>query len=123
MNTTTIHTGRRYDDTLDITHIAALVRADLKALAKAGMLPDWKISIRISRFSMGRSIDAQVAVPDDFWADWTDRYGDTYPRPNEAARVVLDTVEDLLGEFRQTISHPFSHPAVSFYSNITAVRS
>jgi len=58
-NQTTTTTGTKYDATrdLDIAQIAKLIRSDLKA---AG----YKASVRISRYSMGQSVDVEIkALP------------------------------------------------------------
>lgn len=58
-------TGSKYDGNLDITDIARLVRADIKAAVKKGELPTVTYSVRVSRFSMGQAltITAQTSEP------------------------------------------------------------
>ncbi len=56
MNAHTI--GSKYDETknLGLADLAKLIRADIKALAVPGL----KVSVRISRYSMGQSIELRV---------------------------------------------------------------
>lgn len=54
MTTTTY--GSKYSKDLDIKAIASLVRADIKAAIKGGSLPAAKYSVRLERFSGGRSL-------------------------------------------------------------------
>lgn len=53
--------GSKYNRDLDIAQIAKLVRADIKAAVKEGTLPKgFKASVRISRYSMGQSLNVTV---------------------------------------------------------------
>ena len=56
------YVGAKYEATknLDIAEIAKLVRKDIKAAVKSGDLPKAKYSVKISRYSMGRSITVAV---------------------------------------------------------------
>lgn len=57
--------GSRWERGRDIAEIAKDVRRDIKAAVKAGNLPaDVKFSVRISRFSMGKSLDVRATLPD-----------------------------------------------------------
>lgn len=60
--------GKKYDKSLDVTDIAVLVRKDVKDGIKKGELPAaLKVSVRVSRYSMGRSISIEVKeVPEGF---------------------------------------------------------
>lgn len=61
--------GSKYEATksLDIAEIAKIVRKDIKAAIKAGLLPKVKTSVRISRFSGGCSLDVYVKTfPEGF---------------------------------------------------------
>jgi len=55
------YTGAKYESGRDIKEIAKLVRKDIKAARKAGDLPAAKYSVRISRYSMGRSLTVTVS--------------------------------------------------------------
>lgn len=52
--------GAKYDSSLGVVEIAKRIRADIKAAIAAGTIPAIKTSVRISRYSMGRSIDVTV---------------------------------------------------------------
>jgi hypothetical protein len=53
---------------LDTAAIAKLIRADIKAAVREGLLPSrWKYSVRIDRFSGGSSIDVRVKGCADAW--------------------------------------------------------
>lgn len=55
--------GARYERGLDVKTIAVRVRDDIKAGVKAGALPKGlKCSVRISRYSMGQSLDVSVKL-------------------------------------------------------------
>jgi hypothetical protein len=58
--------GTKYEQTkdLDIAQIAKLVRQDIAAEVKAGLLPKVKYSVRISRYSMGQSLDVTIGQAD-----------------------------------------------------------
>lgn len=52
--------GAKYDSSLGVVEIAKRIRADIKAAIAAGTIPAIKTSVRISRYSMGRSIDVTI---------------------------------------------------------------
>lgn len=63
MNQITRHQGSKFDRDRDVVDVAKLVRKDIKAAVAEGELPaDAKYSVRISRFSMGRSVDVSVKL-------------------------------------------------------------
>lgn len=53
--------GSKYSKDLDIKAIAKLVRADIKASVKDGALPAANYSVRLERFSGGRSLTVTVS--------------------------------------------------------------
>jgi hypothetical protein len=56
-------TGSKYSNGRDIATIAKLVRADVKAAIAASELPaGTKVSVRISRYSMGQSLSAKITA-------------------------------------------------------------
>lgn len=58
--------GDKKYEHLDVKEIAKLLRADYKSA-----FPDMKISVRISRYSMGQSITAQVKqIPRKYLLNW-----------------------------------------------------
>ena len=60
-----IHYGEAYESDLDVVEIAKRIRSQLKQLSKAKHSPLYgaKVSVRIERYSMGRSIDARLGLP------------------------------------------------------------
>lgn len=55
------YTGINFKRGRDIAEVAKLVRADLKKAVKKGELPKgFKASVRISRYSMGQSLDIEI---------------------------------------------------------------
>lgn len=52
--------GAKYEKGLQVVEIAKRIRADIKAAIASGELPAIKTSVRISRYSMGRSIDVTI---------------------------------------------------------------
>lgn len=65
--------GNKYDKDLNVVEIAKRIRADIKQAIADGIIPAIKTSVRISRYSMGRSIDVYIteapfAVVNPEWA-------------------------------------------------------
>jgi len=52
--------GAKYEKGLQVVEIAKRIRADIKAAIASGEIPAIKTSVRISRYSMGRSIDVTI---------------------------------------------------------------
>ena len=52
--------GNKYDKDLNVVEIAKRIRADIKQVIADGVIPAIKTSVRISRYSMGRSIDIYI---------------------------------------------------------------
>ena len=52
--------GNKYDKDLNVVEIAKRIRADIKQAIADGIIPAIKTSVRISRYSMGRSIDIYI---------------------------------------------------------------
>ena len=62
--------GYKYEEggRLDTAAVAKLIRRDVKAAVRDGMLPArWKYSVTISRFSGGSAIDVRVKDCADAW--------------------------------------------------------
>jgi len=98
--------GERYDGDLDVAEIAKLVRKDIKAALAAGELPSGlKTSVRISRYSMGRSLDVRVtvypgAVVNPAYAAWRvehphDPHFDAPSRFTEEATAHLEVLKSI----------------------------
>jgi hypothetical protein len=54
------YTGENYESSRDIKDIAKDIRKDIKTAIKSGKLPKVKVSIRISRYSMGQSLTIEI---------------------------------------------------------------
>lgn len=52
--------GSKYQDGLDIKEIAKLVRTEIRKAVKSGVLPKLKASVKISRYSGGRSLSVNI---------------------------------------------------------------
>lgn len=122
--------GSKYKAELDVAEIAKLVRADIKTAIAAGELPEGlKCGVRISRYSMGQSIDLSFAVE----GPWTlynparlafERDSPHSPlcdAPDEArwiysteTRALTDKLEALLDAY----NHDGSDPASDYYDNL-----
>ena len=63
MSNTIDTTGSKYTAGLDIAQIARLVRIDIKAAIADGALPVGKYSVRVSRYSIGQSLNLTATVP------------------------------------------------------------
>jgi len=58
------HEGYRYDQQRPVKSDAALIRADIRTMVAAGMLPaDWKYSVRYRSFAGGCAIDILAKSP------------------------------------------------------------
>lgn len=96
--------GSHYEETkqIPVKEIAAMIRAEIKAMVAAGDLPaDWKYSVRLRRASMMVAIDIEIRIPDairdlirefeaetgDYWRRDSDRFVDRYG----TLRVLQDT--------------------------------
>ena len=96
--------GDLYNGDLDVKDIAALIRKDIKAAVKMGILPDEKFGVRISRFSGGCSIDVQVKtwalgahrVEVEVEAPWGTR---TEQHLTPVAKSTLDTLNSIMGAY------------------------
>lgn len=55
--------GTNYQEGRDVKDDAALIRSQIKGWVKDGTLPDWSYRVRISRYSMGQSIDVTATSP------------------------------------------------------------
>jgi hypothetical protein len=52
--------GSELDINLDVKEIAKRLRVSIKAMQKAGIFSDMKVSVRISRYSMGQGISVEI---------------------------------------------------------------
>ena len=119
-------TGTKYDSNRDIKEIAKLVRKDIKAAIKTGDLPQLKASVKISRYSMGQSlnveikeIDCQVMNPDRVSDDLLGVHPPNHTICTDAAYAIKDKVEALVNEYnRQDIDSMTDYYNVHFSSSI-----
>jgi len=123
MNTANNTNGSKYTETrdLDVAAVAKLVRADIKALKIAGLV----CSVRIERYSGGRSINVAVtACPvqiqtDAYVASNPHAYfeGDRY---TAEAKALLETLEGVLQAYNYDRSDIQSdYFCVRFYGHAT----
>lgn len=105
----TKHTGSKYAQTkdLDVAEIAKLIRKDIKA---SETLQGLKVSVTISRYSMGRAITAHaqpspetaIAWVNPAWCDEDDAgYVHTQPRYTPAAVAVQAELELILASYNE----------------------
>jgi hypothetical protein len=52
--------GTKYDQSLSIVQIAKFVREDIAAAIAAGKLPEMKVSVRVQKYSGGRSLHVNI---------------------------------------------------------------
>ena len=106
--------GSKYDKALDVREIAKLIRADIRAAA--GPIPHrlpegFRAGVRISRYSMGRSIDVTikaapgVTVRNPARVEFEGRGGNGVMPPEaryihtEEARAVLEAVKAIIDAY------------------------
>lgn len=100
--------GSKYEQTrdLDIAEIAKLIRKDIAATIKNGDLPgkaEMKVTVRISRFSMGQSIDVNAKLLD------------------RAARVTDDNPESVAYGRGYPGSFAYTHEALAIDHKLQAI--
>lgn len=126
--------GSKYDGSLDTAEIAKRFRADVKAAEKAGELPKGlKLSVRISRYSGGSSINVDVkdaaglAIMNPKRVAWDienphrfcDMPSDVSALHTEAGRALLQKLELMLGAYnfdKSDSQTDYFH--VNFYSTV-----
>ena len=129
-NPDNVVTGNRHTETrdLDIAAIAKMVRADIRDSIKAGNLPKGiKVSVRISRFSMGQSLDATVTAcpvqvqtsdfikhhatnPSEYWEG---------PRYTRWAIAIRGHLQRIIAAYnRENVDTMSDYFDVRFYSNV-----
>lgn len=106
--------GIKHESRRDITDVAKLVRQDLKAtFGKA-----WKFSVKISRFSMGQSLDVEIkAAPCCLYRRGAGPMGQTY-NMTKACELAIETIDGILDSYnRQDIDLQTDYFNVDFYGN------
>lgn len=98
---TAIIYGYKYKEALDIVEIAKLIRADIKKTH-----PEVKATVRIRRYSMGRSIDVSLTVnfpklnPARIEADFVgERSHYTNPWATERAATLQKSIEAIVAAY------------------------
>jgi hypothetical protein len=120
--------GAKYESGRDVKVVASLVRDEIKAAVKSGELPGaLKASVRISRYSGGRSIRVDLKVPGlkvysvaRLLAD-RDEGGNSYGLPwrSEEASAVVKKVEAILDAYNFDGSDPMTdYFHVNFYGSV-----
>lgn len=109
MNSTT---GKNYIEGEDGAETAKRVR---KAVRQHLNGLNLKISVRLSRFSMGKSIDVTL-TGDKYWFD-----DDNCWYPNSNFRQIKREIESLVDSFKltHTSGWPDDYYYTTFYSNVT----
>lgn len=122
--TTSPHTiGSRYHQTsdLDVAQVAKLVRSDIRDAIQAGTLPTMKVSVRISRFSGGTSIDVHLSGQD---FPLTERRPDAWGMERDMltayARLTIADVKAIVDAYNFDDSDSLTdYYRVRFYSSVT----
>jgi hypothetical protein len=98
--------GEKYDETLDVAQIAKKVRKDIAEAMRGGRLPKMTVSVRISRYSMGQSIDVTLAGapqpifnPDRLRSGHAHVDGRALPIYNDYGRDILEHVEAIVAAY------------------------
>lgn len=114
--------GSKYHSTqdLDIKDIAKLIRQDIKQAIKDGSLPTGiKVSVKISRFSMGQSIDMRIK---EYPGEWIEDVDSTtiHRRYTNSAQAVLKKLKSIHDQYNYDGSevqvdyfdvHYYGHPS------------
>lgn len=130
--------GDKYETTksLDVAEIAKLVRKDIKSCKKIGVIPKGaKVSVRISRFSGGTSIDMTIRevpgmqVHNPAWLDWginPETKHKAYPtlvelpRYTPEAKDLKETLTSIVNRYNYDKSDSMTdYYNVRFYEHIT----
>lgn len=122
-NATRHYTGARYESGRDIADIAKDLRKDIKLAVKAGFLPDAKYSVRIERYSMGRSLtvvvkDAPYLTVNPKRIAWDDAGGNHVDWPEDVktwkSAEAMET-EKALAEMAKVYNFDKSDPYTDYY--------
>lgn len=104
--------GVNYKSERNLVDVAKDIRMDLKStFGKA-----WKFSVRISRFSMGQSIDVEIKAAPCSLFRWV---GEHEREMTKAYRLAIDTAAEILDSYnRQDIDSQSDYYNVSFYGHV-----
>lgn len=109
--------GNKYQDTkdLDVKDIAKLIRADLKAV-------NIKASVRIERYSMGKSINVDIITPEEFTVKnpaFDHNIHPAHMRLTDEAKTLRDKVTAIVEAYNYDDSDSqIDYFDVNFYSHI-----
>jgi hypothetical protein len=99
--------GTKYEPGRDLKETAKLVRKELKATFG----PAWKFGVRLSRYSMGQSLDVSIKEAP---CRLVDLEGYT-----QAGLLAVDTVQKILDDYnRQDIDSQTDYYNVAFWGNV-----
>ena len=122
--------GSRHVEGQNLADVAKLVRGDIANAIRDGLLPaGLKASVRISRYSMGQSLDVRVtACPGvvvlstrrvRFDVETKGRVFNPRPRLSTEGSKVLKTIESIVEAYNEVVDRgAFCQPLVSFYSHV-----
>jgi hypothetical protein len=122
--------GEKYQRGMDVAEIAKRIRGDIKAAVRVGRLPIARYSVRIERYSMGRSVNVtldqvpfqipnEARVRRDVFEPYTFHPVELLLH-SEEARALLAAVEDIVKAYNFDGSDSQSdHFNVNFYSDVT----
>ena len=122
-------TGTKYAATkdMDIKDIAKLIRADIKASIKAGQIPDGKYAVKISRYSMGQSLDVSISDVDiqiynveKIYAEDRRENTDGLYIYSEEGRAILSAVQGIIDSYnfdKSKMIEDYHHQ--KFYGHVT----
>lgn len=109
--------GYRYERNRPVKDDAKMIRADIKTLSKAGMLPaDWKYSVRYRSFAGGCSIDISARSPRPIYTEDPSRL-DVAIRGSRDETLTKEAraVEDALTELHRAYNHDGSETQVDYW--------
>ena len=105
--------GIKHEARRDITDVAKLVRKDLKA--KFGK--SWKFSVRVSRYSMGQSLNVDIKQAPCCLFRKAERKGCC--QYTDAAELALKTAQEILDSYnRQDIDVMTDYFNVDFFGHV-----
>jgi hypothetical protein len=108
--------GPKYVEGLDIVDVAKLVRKDVAAARRAGKLAsDVKVSVRISRYSMGQTLIAVATLPRPEVV-----YLDGRHRHTAEATAVSELLGGLLADYQtSTVDHLTDYSRQNYFTSVS----
>lgn len=111
------HYGSKYESLggyASAADIAKRMRADIKALVKAGHLPDVTYSVRVDNYSMGRSINISIQGLKKAW-ETVEVYQWGYPQVREVLSVQGKWVERQVKKIHSSYNYDGSEVQVDYF--------